>query len=67
MQVANEVETEQVVDAGMDYRTGQPLWSSMVQVGGMSRSCMQCATLTMMCRQDAHLVSGMLTAEAVGQ
>jgi hypothetical protein len=32
-QVANEVETEQVVDAGMDYRTGQPLWSSMVQVG----------------------------------
>lgn len=30
--VANEVETEQIVDAGLDWATGQPLWSSMVQV-----------------------------------
>ncbi|KAG2485099.1 hypothetical protein HYH03_016195 [Edaphochlamys debaryana] len=32
--VANEVETEQVVDAGMDYRTRTPLLSSVVQVRG---------------------------------
>jgi hypothetical protein len=31
--VANEVETEQIVDAGIDWATGQPLWSAMVQVG----------------------------------
>jgi hypothetical protein len=30
--VANEVETEQIVDAGIDWSTGHPLWSSMVQV-----------------------------------
>ncbi|PNG99027.1 Polyphosphoinositide phosphatase, partial [Tetrabaena socialis] len=29
--VANEVETEQVVDAGTDYRTRTPLLSSVVQ------------------------------------
>lgn len=32
-QVANEVETEQILDAGVDYRTGLPLISSLVQVG----------------------------------
>ncbi|GBF98113.1 phosphoinositide phosphatase [Raphidocelis subcapitata] len=32
--VANEVETEQIVDAGIDWATGQPLWSSVVQVRG---------------------------------
>ncbi|KAF6261283.1 SAC domain-containing protein [Scenedesmus sp. NREL 46B-D3] len=32
--VANEVETEQIVDAGIDWATGQPLWSAMVQVRG---------------------------------
>ncbi|GFR42965.1 hypothetical protein Agub_g3963, partial [Astrephomene gubernaculifera] len=32
--VANEVETEQVVDAGIDYRTRTPLLSSVVQVRG---------------------------------
>jgi hypothetical protein len=32
MQVANEVETEQILDAGIDYRTGLPLISSLVQV-----------------------------------
>jgi hypothetical protein len=31
--VANEVETEQIVDAGIDWATGQLLWSAMVQVG----------------------------------
>ena len=31
-QVANEVETEQILDAGIDYRTGLPLVSSLVQV-----------------------------------
>ena len=30
--VANEVECEQIVDAGVDWATGQPLWSAMVQV-----------------------------------
>ncbi|GLI58435.1 hypothetical protein VaNZ11_000152 [Volvox africanus] len=32
--VANEVETEQVVDVGIDYRTRTPLLSSVVQVRG---------------------------------
>ncbi|WIA12381.1 hypothetical protein OEZ85_012427 [Tetradesmus obliquus] len=32
--VANEVESEQIVDAGIDWATGQPLWSAMVQVRG---------------------------------
>jgi len=36
--VANEVETEQIVDAGIDWSTGQPVWSSVVQVGGV-RGC----------------------------
>jgi hypothetical protein len=31
--VVNEVETEQIVDAGFDWATEQPLWSAMVQVG----------------------------------
>ena len=31
--VANEVEIEQVVDAGFDWRTGFPLLASLVQVG----------------------------------
>ena len=35
MQVANEVETEQILDAGIDYRTGLPLISSLVQVRPM--------------------------------
>jgi len=30
--VANEVEIEQVVDAGFDWRTGFPLLASLVQV-----------------------------------
>ena len=30
--VANEVEVEQVVDAGFDWRTGFPLVASLVQV-----------------------------------
>lgn len=30
-----QVETEQIVDAGVDWATGQPLWSSVVQVGGI--------------------------------
>lgn len=30
--VANEVEIEQVVDAGYDWRTGFPLLASLVQV-----------------------------------
>ncbi|KIZ00821.1 hypothetical protein MNEG_7144 [Monoraphidium neglectum] len=32
--VANEVETEQIVDAGVDWATGQLLWSSVVQLRG---------------------------------
>jgi hypothetical protein len=32
--VANEVETEQIVDAGTDWRTGGPLLSSVVQLRG---------------------------------
>lgn len=32
--VANEVETEQIVDAGIDWRSRQPVWSSVVQVRG---------------------------------
>eukprot|EP00878_Enallax_costatus_P019817 GHUV01020920.1.p1 GENE.GHUV01020920.1~~GHUV01020920.1.p1 ORF type:complete len:519 (+),score=162.58 GHUV01020920.1:114-1559(+) len=32
--VANEVETEQIIDAGIDWATGQPLWAAMVQVRG---------------------------------
>lgn len=32
--MANEVETEQVVDGGIDWVTGQPLWSAVVQVRG---------------------------------
>ena len=32
-QVANEVETEQIVDAGVDHKTGGPLLSSLVLVG----------------------------------
>lgn len=30
--VANDVESEQIVDAGIDWATGQPLWSAMAQV-----------------------------------
>ena len=30
--VANEVETEQIIDAGIDWATGQLLWAAMVQV-----------------------------------
>lgn len=30
--VANEVETEQIIDAGIDFKSGLPLLSSMVQV-----------------------------------
>jgi hypothetical protein len=30
---ANEVEVEQVVEAGRDWKTGTPLISAMVQVG----------------------------------
>jgi len=40
-QVANEVETEQILDAGVDYRTGLPLISSLVQASrglGSARS-----------------------------
>lgn len=33
-QVANEVETEQILDAGTDYRSGLPLLSSLVQLRG---------------------------------
>jgi hypothetical protein len=36
--VANEVETEQIVDAGIDWATGQPLWSAMVQVSVLRTS-----------------------------
>ena len=35
--VANEVEIEQVVDAGFDWRTGFPLLGSLVQVRGGPR------------------------------
>ena len=34
--VANEVETEQIVDAGVDWGTGLPLCTSMVQVRGFA-------------------------------
>jgi hypothetical protein len=33
--VANGVETVQIVDAGIDWATGQPLWLAMVQVGAL--------------------------------
>ncbi|GAX80914.1 hypothetical protein CEUSTIGMA_g8349.t1 [Chlamydomonas eustigma] len=32
--VANEVETEQIVEAGLDYRSGKPLITSLVQLRG---------------------------------
>jgi hypothetical protein len=32
VQVANEVETEQIVEAGIDYKSGKPLITSLVQV-----------------------------------
>jgi hypothetical protein len=32
--VANDVEVEQIVEAGVDWKSGQPLLSSVVQVGG---------------------------------
>ncbi len=35
--VANEVEIEQVVDAGFDWRTGFPLLASLVQVRAHAR------------------------------
>jgi hypothetical protein len=34
LQTPTKVETEQIVDAGVDWATGQPLWSSVVQVRG---------------------------------
>ena len=34
-QVANDVEAEQLVDAGLDRRTGLPELASIVQVGGL--------------------------------
>lgn len=32
--VANEVETEQIVEAGKDHKTGRPLRASVVQLRG---------------------------------
>lgn len=35
---ANDVEVEQVVEAGMDWKSGQPLLSSVVQVRAWAHS-----------------------------
>lgn len=37
--VANEVEVEQVVDAGFDWRTGFPLVASLVQARPCPHAC----------------------------
>lgn len=42
--VANEVETEQIVDAGIDWGTGQPVWSSVVQVTSAGATATAAAT-----------------------
>lgn len=53
--VANDVEIEQVLDVGLDWRTGKPLVSSMVQVRGWQsiavpqvvRNCMTVGILSL--------------------
>jgi hypothetical protein len=37
--VANDVEVEQIVEARVDWKSGQPLLSSVVQVGGRAGGC----------------------------
>lgn len=41
-QVANDVEAEQLVDAGLDRRTGLPELASIVQVGGLLLPLLLC-------------------------